>query len=259
MTTRREGARVAFDLIAALAKADLRVRAGRGRLRMLKWIVDPFAAIGVYLILVSVVLDVRGPEPGLSIACAVVPFQLFMMSIANALRAIEVRSAIVGNMAFDTRLLPVVSVVVETVAFSAALVLLAIIMAVYGVAPTPALLALPVVIVVTMVLSLAVAYPAALIGLWFPELQPFVVSAARTLYFVAPGVVALAQIHGSANEQIRINPLTGVFEAFRAIVLRGEIPAAWQLLIPLGVSLVLLAVFLPLWRSESAHFAKVLS
>src|SRR6185436_7413992 len=72
-----------LDVLVALTESDLRARYGRGPLRMIKWLLDPFAAVGVYLVLTTFVLDRSGVAPGLSIACAVVPFQLVMSSIVN--------------------------------------------------------------------------------------------------------------------------------------------------------------------------------
>ena len=66
--------RRSLEVIAALTKSDLKVRYGRGRFTLVKWLLDPFAAVGVYLLLVAFVLNRRGFAVGLSIACAVVPF-----------------------------------------------------------------------------------------------------------------------------------------------------------------------------------------
>jgi ABC-type polysaccharide/polyol phosphate export permease len=77
------------------------------------------------------------------------------------------------------------------------------------------------------------------------------------LYFVAPGLIALSEITGRAHDLIRINPLTGLFEAFRDILLYGQRPAAWELLIPLGFAVVLLVAFVPVYRRDQVHFAKV--
>jgi lipopolysaccharide transport system permease protein len=250
-------ARDRLELLLALSASDLRARYGRGRLRGLKWILDPFAAVGVYLLLSTFVLNRPGRSPGLSIACAVVPFQLVMMTVINALRAVETRSAIICNRAFDKRLLPVASAIVEAVGFGAALLLLALMMVIYGVAPTWAILMLPVVIAVTIIFSIAMAFPAALIGVWLPDVQPFVVSAVRALYFGAPGIVALDQIHGRAHDLLRINPLTGLFEAFRDVVMRGAVPAAWELAYPLAFGVAILALTRPIWRMEEPHFVKV--
>jgi ABC-type polysaccharide/polyol phosphate export permease len=85
----------------------------------------------------------------------------------------------------------------------------------------------------------------------------FVISLVRALYFVAPGLVALAEIPGDAAELAKINPLTGLFEGFRDIFLYGQSPAAWELLVPAAWALALLAVVLPIYRRESRHLAKV--
>jgi ABC-type polysaccharide/polyol phosphate export permease len=244
-----------LDVLAALAESDMRARYGRGRWQAVKWLADPFAALGIYLLLVVFVLDVDDPAPGLSLACAIVPFQLVMMSVVNGLGAVQLRRSIIQNMRFDRTLIPASSVITESVAWLAALPLM---MAVYTVAPTPALLWLPAVLALTIVVSLALAYPATLIGVWFPDLRPFAVSLIRTLYFVAPGLVALDAIRGEkAAALIKVNPLTGIFEAYRDIFLYGQRPAAWEFLYPLGIAALVLVVAIPVYGRDQRHFAKV--
>ena len=50
------GLRRAVEVIGALTRSDLKVRYGRGQLSTIKWLLDPFAAVGVYLLLVAFVL-----------------------------------------------------------------------------------------------------------------------------------------------------------------------------------------------------------
>jgi hypothetical protein len=83
--------RRAAEVLAALGAADLKLRYGRGRASTVKWLLDPIAAVGVYLLLVEFVLDRPGGAWALSIACAVFPFQLVMMTIINALNAVRLR------------------------------------------------------------------------------------------------------------------------------------------------------------------------
>ena len=246
-----------IQMVQALALADLRVRYGRGPLRVLKWLLDPFALVGVYLLLVAVLLERPGRAPGLSLACAVVPFQALMSTTINALRAVELRAPVIINLAFPGTLLPLASVATESLAFGASGLLLVGMMAVYGIAPTAAVLWVPVLVCVTLLLAIAFAYAAAIVGLWHPELRQFAVSAVRTLFFAAPGLVALDAIHGGAREILWINPLTGIFEAFRAVFLDGTSPAAWQLLVPTAIAGLILAVTVPVFRAEAPHLAKV--
>src|SRR5215211_8854929 len=80
-----------IEVLRALIESDLRSRYGRGPWRFIRWLLEPFALVGVYLILVTFVLDRPGEDVGLSLACAVVPFQLVMLTIANAMTALDAR------------------------------------------------------------------------------------------------------------------------------------------------------------------------
>jgi ABC-type polysaccharide/polyol phosphate export permease len=110
---------------------------------------------------------------------------------------------------------------------------------------------------VTFALAAAVAYPATLIGAWFPEARPLMVSLSRATFFLAPGLVALDQMSGNAREAVRANPLTGLFESYRSVFVDGATPELWQLAIPLGAAALLLALFVPLFRHEQAHLPKL--
>lgn len=248
----------ALDVLLALTASDLRSRYGRGPWRLLKWVLDPFALVGIYLLLVAFVLDRGGSAPGLSLACAVVPFQLVMMAVINGSTAVSQRRSIILNMGFRRVLIPLAGALTETVAFAGSLLLLALMMAVYEVGPTVAVAWLPVVIALNVLLAIGCAYGAALVGLWFHDLRPFLVSFARTMFFLAPGLVPLSEVGGRADELLRINPLTGLFEAYRSVLLYGHRPAAWQLLYPLATAALLLLVFVPVTAREQRQFAKVL-
>jgi ABC-type polysaccharide/polyol phosphate export permease len=253
----RARARRAAEVLGTLGAADLKLRYGRGRSSTVKWLLDPIAATGVYLLLVEFVLDRPGGAWALSIACAVFPFQLVMMTIINALNAVRLRQPIISNMAFPRMLLPVSSTLTESVAFVGTLPVFAIMMVAYREWPEASVLWLPLLVLMTMVFAAACAYPAALIGLWFRELHNFVVSGVRTLFFLAAGLIALDQVHGLARDLLPLNPLTGIFEAYRNVLILGEAPAWWHVLYPLAFAALLLAAFLPIYRSEQLQFAKV--
>ena len=250
-------ARNTASLLVALVESDLRARFGRGPWQLVKWLIDPFAAAGVYLVLVAFVLDRPGRAPGVSIACAVIPFQLVLTAVSSGLLCVQSRRAIILNMGFRRGLIPVAGVLTETVAFVASLLLFVVMMGAHGVAPTLAALWLIPALLVTLALGIASAYPAALLGLWFPDLRLFAISLVRTIFFLAPGLVPLSEIPGTYAEIAKANPFTGLFEAYRSALLYGRTPPAWQLLIPLAWAAFLLAISLPVYRREERHLAKV--
>lgn len=246
------------QLLRALTESDLRYRYGRGPWRFLRWLLEPVALVGVYLILVTFVLDRSGTAVGLSLTCAVIAFQLIMLTVGNAMTALDARRPILLNMAFRRMLLPISSALSEGAAFGASLLLIAFMMATYRVAPTWNIAWFPLVVLVNLVLAVAAAYPAILLGIWLRELKPFVLSFVRVLFFLSPSLVPLDETRHGIRDLLRLNPLTGLFEAYRAVFLYGKGIAAWQLLYPLIAAVLLLIVFVPIYRSEQRHFAKVI-
>lgn len=246
------------DLLQALTESDLRFRYGRGPWRFVRWLFDPISLVGVYLILVTFVLDIPGEAVGLSLTCAVIPFQLVMLTIGNAMTALEVRRPILLNMAFKRMLMPASSALTESVGFGSSLFLLIVMMAIYGVAPTWNILWFPLVFLVTLLLAIGSAYAAVLFGIWLRELRAFVISFVRVLFFLGPGLVPLQQTSENVRHVFRLNPMTGLFEAYRDIFLDGQRPAVWELVFPLIAAIILLVIFLPIYKSEQRHFAKVI-
>ncbi|HEX6116106.1 MAG TPA: hypothetical protein VFY99_03330 [Solirubrobacterales bacterium] len=254
---RRGRLRQRLDVLRVLAGTDLQVRYGRGGLRVLKWLLDPIAALGVYLVLIVFVLSRSEEAVGLSLACAIVPFQFIVTSSINALSAVTARSSIIVNMSFPRQLLPISSVATESAGSMASVLILPLMMFAYGVAPTPAVLWVVVALAITIVFSVALAFPATLIGIWWPEYLGLAVSLVRTLFFLAPGLVALDQIVGTTRELMPFNPLTGIFEIFRDALLYGQAPALWELGAPLVAAAILLVIFVPIYSREQAALAKL--
>lgn len=246
------------DLLWALTESDLRFRYGRGRWRFIRWVLEPFALVGVYLVLVTFVFDRPGTAVGLSLACSVVPFQFVILTMQNAMTALEVRRPILLNMKFNRMLIPTASALTETAGFGSSFLLIIFMMSSYRIAPTWNILWFPLVLLVNLLLAVAVAYPAILFGIWLRELKAFVMSFVRFLFFLSPGLVPLSQTRPGIRDILRFNPLTGIFEAYRDVFLFGATPAAWELVYPLVAVVVLLAVFVPIYRSEQRQFAKVI-
>jgi lipopolysaccharide transport system permease protein len=251
------GLRRAIDLLWALTESDLRFRYGRGWGRFARWLLEPFALVGVYLLLVTFVLDRPGTAPGLSLAAAIVPFQLVISTVSNAMDGLETRRPILLNMAFERNLMPVSSALTECASFIASFAIIVVMMVAYRVQPTSAFVWLPLVILVNLYLAIAAAYAAALLGVWLRELKRFLLSFVRMLFFLSPSLVPLSQTSPHVRSLLRLNPLTGLFESYRDVFLTGKAPAAWELLYPIAIASVLLAVFVPVYRAEQRQFAKV--
>lgn len=246
------------EVLIALARSDLRIRYGRGAWQLVKWLIDPFALVGIYLLL-RVILGRGGDAAALSVACAVVPFQIVLLSATSAMSAISLREPILLNMRFDRMLIPPAAVLTEALAFAASFLLFPTTMILYGVGPTAALLWLPVLLAVTLLLSFGVAWPAALLGLWIPHVKVFAAQALRIVFFASPGLVALREVSPRVHDWMLFSPFTGLFESYRHVFLYGDSPEWWHLTVPSVLGAALALLFIPLYRREQRHFAKLVS
>jgi ABC-type polysaccharide/polyol phosphate export permease len=247
-----------LHVLMALARSDLRIRYGRGPWQVVNWFLTPFVLVGVFVLL-RVILDRTGEAVGLSIACAVVPFQIVSLSSISAMNGVSLREPILLNRRFDTMLIPPSAVMTEALAFATSFVMFPLMMVIYGVAPAASLAWLPVVVVATIILSLGAAWPSALLGVWAPNMTLFAGQALRILFFASSGLVALSEVPDGVHDWIVLNPLTGLFESWRHVFLFGDAPAFWELAYPTAFGVLLMLVFLPLYRREKRHFAKLVT
>jgi len=178
--------------------------------------------------------------------------------MVNSMDAFRARDALILNMGFRRTVMPLASVLTESIAFAGSLLLLVLMMVIYGISPTLSTLWFPVVLALNLIFAVSLAFPLTLIGVWYPDMRPFVISFGRTAFFLAPSLVPLSQISGTVGELIKLNPLTGLFEGYRDALIYGHAPAAWELLYPLGISLLTLAVFVTIYRREQLHLAKLI-
>ena len=246
------------DVVVALTVADLKVRYGRGGARLIKWIADPFVLAGVYLVLVTLVLERPGEAPGLSLACAVIPFQLVMATVANAMGAVVLRRSVVLNMGFDRPLIPLSGTFTETIAFAASLLLFVLMMVIYAVPPTLAILWLPVVIGVMLLLAVGVAYPASLLGVVDARHQEL--REQRRADPVLRGARVSCPCPRSPAKPttscfLTLSPGCSSRTGTRCCTAPRQTPSSCS--IPPGVGLLLLAIFVPLYRAEQSQFAKI--
>ena len=93
--------------------------------------------------------------------------------------------------------------------------------------------------------------------MWFRELILFAMSFVRTLFFVAPGLVALDTVPDDVATLLKLNPLSGIFEGYRdGTSLRPCARGVGGRLIPLAFSVGLIVVFGPLYARRAARSSR---
>jgi ABC-type polysaccharide/polyol phosphate export permease len=184
-------------------------------------------------------------------------FQIVLLSFASALSAVGAREPIVLNMRFDRMLIPPAAVLTETLAFGASFLMFPIGHDRLRHRPDHRAAVAARRRRGHLTLAFGAAWPATLIGLWFPSFNLFAAQALRIAFFARPGPHRACRRSRRGAALDRLNPLTGLFESFRHVFLYGTSPVWWHLLYPAATGVLLAVVFIPIYRREQRHFAKL--
>jgi ABC-type polysaccharide/polyol phosphate export permease len=255
--SRREGFARSRDLLLSLVQAEIRGRGDLTMMGLLQWIMEPLSFMFVYFALVTAVMGNNQANYMLILMAALLPWRYFSGTVARGLNVIEGQSQLIKNRVFPRILLPMVPLLAEGVNFFIGLLLFAPLMVYYGIAPTLAILWLPVVLALLVFLSAGPTYLTTIFGMYFPGMKGTARNFLRVAFFAS---TALVSIRGVANERVGelllLNPLSGVFESFRAVIVYGRAPGLGDMLYPFAVGTVLFVAGIALYVSRMHEFPK---
>jgi ABC-type polysaccharide/polyol phosphate export permease len=128
---------------------------------------------------------------------------------------------------------------------------LAALIAYYRIPVTPALAFLPVVVLVNIVFTAAVALVLSMANLFYRDVK-YLFEVVITVWMFATSVVYPVElIGGRLGQVLALNPMTPIIDGYRAVLLRGQVP--WTpgfAAAALSAVLILFAAWIAFHRSE---------
>ena len=158
--------------------------------------------------------------------CGLVSWNFFASSLRFAVNSLTGNSNLVTKVYFPREIFPFSTVVVSLVDFAVASVVLVLFMVYYGIGVTPAIAFLPVVLVVHVAFTAGVALLLAMANLYYRDVK-YLFEVVLTLWMFATSVLyPVSKVGGRLAEVLQLNPMTPIIEAYRSVLLRGDLPAA---------------------------------
>ncbi len=252
-------------LIAYLVRADLKKSGADTLLGNVWWIIDPLLQMLVYYVLVGVILQRGGPDYPLFILAAILPWKWFESTVRDGVGSVATQERLVKQIYFPKLVLPFATTVSGIVHFAFGLIPLTALMVIaYPERASLWVLLIPVVAVVQLVFSLAVATALAAVNVFYRDIGNLSRHLLRFWFYLSPAlygleeVTKLAKNHEGVAFWYAINPWTYLLGGYRDLIYYGRAPEWGPLLVVLLVSLVLLALAILLFKRLEPSFAKVL-
>ena len=195
-------------------------------------------------------IDVGVPYPVFAYT-GLLAWNFFASALRFSVNSLTANINLVAKVYFPREIFPFSAVIVSAVDFAVGSVVLFAMMAYYHVMPTWAILFLPVVVLVQAALTSAVALLLAMANLFYRDVK-YLFEVVITVWMFATSVLyPVDRVTGWAGVMLRLNPMTPIIDAYRAVLLRGQLPVMTPLALDALASVVLLAsVWLLFHRSE---------
>ncbi|HVF40404.1 MAG TPA: ABC transporter permease [Gemmatimonadaceae bacterium] len=213
------------ELLRAIVRRDLVLRYHNSVLGF-GWAI---AMPALYMVIFTVVftrvapLATDIPYPIYAYA-GLLPWNLFASAQRFSAISLTVNPHLVTKVYFPREILPFAAVIVALFDFLVASILMAALMAYYDVGVTTAVFFLPVVLLVQLAFTAGVALLVAMANLFYADVK-YVLELLLTLWMFATSVVyPIDNVGGTAGRILALNPMTPIVDAYRSVLLRGELP-----------------------------------
>jgi homopolymeric O-antigen transport system permease protein len=260
------------ELIAVLVWRNITVRYKQAYLGIGWAIFRPFALMLVFTLVRSLVGIPSGnvPYPVLAFA-ALMPWMFFQESASEGVLSVVANSALIRKIYFPREIFPITGIMTKLVELGINALILAALMAWFGVLPSGQIFWAPAIIIYTMLASLTIALAGAALNVYYRDVGTALPVLLSLLMYASPVIYPLDLVKDKLLVQraagewsdvlytvYMLNPLAGIIDSFQNVVLRG-LPPDFHALIPGGI---LVAIALPIsylyFKRAESYFADVI-
>ncbi|MCU4138621.1 MAG: ABC-type polysaccharide/teichoic acid/polyol phosphate export permease [Thermodesulfobacteria bacterium] len=240
------------DLVKYLVITNLKLTHRNMILGYLWWIITPFLWVVIYWLLIAIIFKRGEPNYALFLACALLPWRAFSLSVSKSITCISSQEKIIKQVAFPKIVLPISVVFSNSVNLLISIVVLIVIALFYGIIPTFNLLFLPLIILTQLLFTLGISIFFSIIGIYFVDIQNIMQFILRVWLYLSPSLYSIERVPENLRDIFMLNPFTPIFISYRNVIMYGQMPVMKPLFITLFLSFVIL--WCGLWFFSKQEF-----
>jgi lipopolysaccharide transport system permease protein len=250
----------ARDLLYTFADRDLRLRYRQTALGVVWVVLQPLIAAGIFTFVFGTVahLSSEGKPYLLFTFAALAGWNFFSGILTRASGCLVGNANLVSRIFFPRLILPLSVLPAALVDFVVALGMFAVLLAVYRIAPTAALLTLPLWILLLGVGAFGAGLVAASLMVRYRDVQYVLPVAVQLLLYASPVAYAAARVPERWHTLYYLNPLVAAIEGLRWALLGTEAPSAGAVAWSASVAALAVIAGVLVFRRMERGFADVI-
>jgi len=249
-----------FDLFLTLSLHRIRVRYKQSALGIAWALLQPLSMMLIYTVIFSVVTKMpsNGMPYAVFVYAALLPWTYFSTAVSTATSSLVSHINLVTKVYLPREILPFSYIVVGIFDFAIASTVLAGLMVFYRIEVSPVIFyVIPILIIETMLVSALTLFFAAIqvqfrdLGLAMPLLM-------QLWMFATPVVYPLSSVPARLRGWYLLNPMVGIVEGFRRVVLERVAPDFDSLLASVIISAILLPAAYIYFKYRDSNIADII-
>ena len=188
--------------------------------------------------------------------CGLLAWNFSASSFRFAVNSLTSNASLVTKVYFPREIFPISAVLVSVVDFAVGSTVLIALMIFYQVAPTVAVLALPLILIVHILFTLGISLLLAMGNLFYRDVKYLFELVITVWMFLTAVLYPVGQIGGVTGRLMALNPMTPILESYRDVLLRGRFPDSAAFLTTTAVAIVLLVTAWVIFHRAEYEFAE---
>jgi len=251
-------------LIWSFVKRDLLARYKGSAVGLFWSVIHPLIMLGLYTFVFSTIMKVRvGASEGteqfaLYLLCGLLPWNAFAEGLNRSTGVIFENANLIKRNVFPSEILPVYPVIAGVVTELIGFAILVVALLLTGHPMRPVMLLLPVILLLQVVLTVGLAWIIAGTTVFIRDLGQMLGVMLTLGIFLTPIFYPPSVVPKGMQVLLTVNPMYALVEAYRSLILRGQLPALGDVALLASIGVVVFLVGYRVFTRMQPAFADVL-